>query len=338
MIKSTAILLIGFSVCYSFILTLTHFRCNNYKDQRFAQAMGVVLVLALVGLQLSHFMYLQHGSLWVHSSFYSALLFTVAPAFYLFSKPLLKAQEQMSIWAFVHFIPVLLVFFLSHGIALPLSFLMGAFYLLWLAFSLYALRKQRDRFRIELVILGTVFVIAVGVLLLGLAMPVLSERLFFTLYTIAIGMAFVLMAVALTYAPKVTDEVVEAARETYAVSTLKHVDCESSLKALDTLMQEQKLYKENNLDLHALAVELGLTAHQLSELMNTRLGKSFSRYLREQRVTAAQRLLKEEPSASVLSIGLDVGFTSQSNFYEAFREITGTTPGKYRKLEASIAK
>jgi AraC-like DNA-binding protein len=333
MIASIATLLIGFSVCYAFILTLTHFRCDNYKGQRFAQTMGVVLVLALVGLQLSHYAYLQQVGMWVHSPFYAVLLFTVAPAFYLFSKPLLKAQEQLSVWAFVHFLPIFFAVFLPKGITLLLSFVIGAFYLLWLGSSVYALRKQRDRFRIELVILGTVFVIAVGVLLLGLAMPVLSERLFFSLYASAIGMAFVLMAVALTYAPKVTDEVAEAARETYAVSTLNHIDCDATLQALDALMQERKLYKENNLDLSTLAIELGLTAHQLSELMNTRLGKSFSRYLREQRVTAAQRLLKEEPSASVLSIGLDVGFTSQSNFYEAFREITGTTPGKYRKLD-----
>jgi len=331
--QTIAILLIGFSVCYAFILTLTHFRCNNYKDQRLAQSMGVVLVLALVGLQLSHYAYLQHGSPIIHSSIYSVLLFSVAPAFYLFSKPLLKAQQQ-STTAFLHFLPILIAIWLPHKFALPLSFLLGAFYLLWLAFSIYALRGQRDRFQIELIILGTVFVIAIGVLLLGLAMPILSEPVFFTAYTIAIGMAFVLMAVALTYAPKVTDEVVEAARETYAVSTLKNVDCESSLRALDQLMQEKEMYKQNNLDLHTLAVELDLNAHQLSELINTRLGKSFSRYLREQRVEAAQRLLKTQKTASVLSIGLDVGFTSQSNFYEAFREIAGTTPGKYRKLKA----
>jgi AraC-like DNA-binding protein len=34
----------------------------------------------------------------------------------------------------------------------------------------------------------------------------------------------------------------------------------------------------------------------------------------------------------VLSVGLNVGFTSQSNFYEAFREVEGGTPGQYRKL------
>ena len=49
--------------------------------------------------------------------------------------------------------------------------------------------------------------------------------------------------------------------------------------------------------------------------------------------TAAPDLLwVAEPSASVLSVGLSVGFTSQSNFYEAFREIEGMTPGQYRKL------
>ena len=38
-------------------------------------------------------------------------------------------------------------------------------------------------------------------------------------------------------------------------------------------------------------------------------------------------MLLAEPSASVLSVGLNVGFSAQSNFYEAFREIEGMTPG-----------
>jgi AraC-like DNA-binding protein len=68
--------------------------------------------------------------------------------------------------------------------------------------------------------------------------------------------------------------------------------------------------------------------------VNGRLGKGFSRYLRERRIEAAKAMLLGEPKASVLSVGLCVGFTSQSNFYEAFREIEGCTPGQYRKLHA----
>ena len=48
-------------------------------------------------------------------------------------------------------------------------------------------------------------------------------------------------------------------------------------------------------------------------------------------------MLLEEPGASVLSVGMNVGFTSQSNFYDAFREITGTTPGKFRGMNSPPA-
>lgn len=99
-------------------------------------------------------------------------------------------------------------------------------------------------------------------------------------------------------------------------------------------MQIDQIFTEPGLGLSSLAERLGLNSHQLSELMNTRLGKSFSRYLREQRVSAAKVMLHAERSASVLSVGLSVGFTSQSNFYEAFREIEGMTPGQFRKLNA----
>jgi AraC-like DNA-binding protein len=87
-----------------------------------------------------------------------------------------------------------------------------------------------------------------------------------------------------------------------------------------------------------LAERLGLSTHQLSELLNARLGKSFSRYLREHRVAAAKAMLCDEPTASVLSVGLNVGFTSQSNFYEAFREIEGMTPGQFRKLRSTTTQ
>lgn len=330
--QALATLFIGFSLFYSIILSLTHFRCENYKGQNFAQSMGIVILLSLIGLQMSHYFYLQQGSNFIHSAYYSVMLFSVAPAFYLFSKPLLKAENSYHPSQLIHALPVIASIFIPHHIALPLSFFIGAGYLLWLAQSIYALRQQRGRFHIELLILATVFVIAVVVLILGLSLPLISEHLFFMLYASAIGLAFLLISIVLSYTPQISNEVAEAAQETYAISTLSSVDCESSLKNLKNLMQENQLYQENNLDLYTLAVQLELSSHQLSELINTRLGKSFSRYIREQRVQAAQQMLKDKPSTSVLSVGLSVGFTSQSNFYDAFREIVGTTPGKYRKL------
>ena len=246
--------------------------------------------------------------------------------------PLLKAQDAIKPVQFLQFGPIMLVFVLSYETSFLLAFMLGGLYLLWLARSVYALRQQRGRFRWELSLLVTIFILAVLVLFLGLLFPLVSQRLFFTFYTCAIGLAFLFIHIVLASTPQLSIEVVEAARETYAKSTLTNIDTDQCLQKLNTLMQERKLFQENNLDLFTLATELELSSHQLSELMNSCLGKSFSRYIPEQRVEAAKKRLHEAPKMSVLSVGLSVGFTSQSNFYEAFREIVGTSPAKYRKL------
>ncbi|MBU0654884.1 MAG: helix-turn-helix domain-containing protein [Gammaproteobacteria bacterium] len=332
-----AVLLSGFSVFSALIMTLTHFRCDNYKGQLLAQGMGVILLLTLVGLQLTHFFWLQGTADFVHTAYYQVLLFAVAPAFYLFSKPLLQADSILHPYQLLHLLPVLAAPLLPFSLALPLAFAVGAGYLLWLAYSIHALRSQRSRFRLELAILGTVFAIALAVLLLGLGLPLIPEKLFFTLYASAIGIAFLLVSIVLSLAPQLSTEVAEAARETYAVSTLGNVDCAHMLVRLGNLMDQEQVFQNPDMDLPTLAERMQLTPHQLSELINTRLGKGFSRYIREYRVEAAEDLLLDKPSMPVLTVGMEVGFTSQSNFYQAFREMTGMTPGQYRKVHLQVA-
>jgi AraC-like DNA-binding protein len=327
-----AVLLIGFSLFSALSIIFTHFRREHYPDQPLTRLTGTALLLVLACLQLSHFLYLQDDPGIVHSPYYPALLFMVAPLFYLFSQPILQAFSSYRPLQLLHFLPLLLVPLLPRPLALPLAFLLGAGYLLWLARGIYALRAQRSRFRLELGILGVVFVIALLVALLGLGLLQLPERLFFSLYAIAIGLAFLLVSTTLQLSPTLSADVAEAARESYTKSALGGVDCDAALEGLRLLMEREQLYRESELDLPLLANRLDLSVHQLSEIINTRLGKSFSRLIREYRVAAARDMLLAEPTAAVLAVGLSVGFTSQSNFYDAFREITGMTPGRYRKL------
>jgi len=331
-VLTIAILLSGFSIFSALILAFTHFRSINYPDLNQTRYMGVVLVLTLAGLQLLHFTYLQLGVSFINSGIYQMLLFAVAPAFYLFSKPLLKGPAHFQGSHFIHALPVIAAYWLPDSIALPVAFIIGAGYLLWLSHSLYALRKQRSRFYLELTMLGTAFMIALAVLIMGLSLPDLDEKLFFSIYASAIGGAFILINLAINLSPRLPAKITEAASETYATTTLSNVDCDVALHKLDSLMTDNRVYENNELDLQTLARQIDLSSHQLSELINTRLGKGFSRYMREMRVDAAKRLLLAETSASVLSVGLSVGFTSQSNFYDAFREITDMTPGKFRKI------
>ncbi len=96
-------------------------------------------------------------------------------------------------------------------------------------------------------------------------------------------------------------------------------------------MKVSRLYQNESLNLAMVAEAMSLTSHQLSELVNRQFGINFSRYIREQRVNAAKLILINEPKSSVLSIGLEVGFGTQSSFYAAFSEIAGMSPGAYRK-------
>ena len=348
-----AILLAGFSVFSALFLALTHFSGEPYRDQPGSRAMGLILLLVLCGLQLAHFAWLYAGVEWVMSAAYRVAIFAVAPAFFLFAQPLLKPRMRESLRpaSLGHLLPLALSAWLPGRIALPLAFAVGAGYLLCLARQLFVLRRERARFGGEMTLLAGVFIVAIGASLLGLLQAALPEKLFFSLYASAIGVAFFLVQLALGFRPQLSVEVREAisetlaetptetlaematgaAREAYASSTLNNVDCSAALASLDRLMRIDRLYTNPELSLPGLAERLGLSTHQLSELFNARLGKGFSRYLREQRVAAAKAMLRDEPSASVLSVGLSVGFTAQSNFYEAFREIEGATPGAYRK-------
>lgn len=336
-VTSIALLLIGFSIFSAMVLALTHFRSVHYPDQCFSKVMGLLLLLALGGLQSAHFAWLYLDQEWVATGFYRTLLFMVAPAFFLFSQPLLRPQALPGgrRLRLLHAVPVLVAPWLTADLALPSSFVLGAAYMMWLARSVYGLRGERARFHLEIGMLGTVFLIAISVAVLGLMQSLLPDKLFFTLYASSIGLAFFLVQTTLGLRPQLSTEVIEVseiAQTAYVSSTLGSVDCDAALARLRSLMQSERIYIDPALNLPGLAEQLALSTHQLSELINARLGKGFSRYLREQRVAAAKSMLCAAPSASVLSVGLSVGFTSQSNFYEAFREIEGMTPGQYRKL------
>ena len=334
---SLALLLIGFSLFSAVVLALSHFRPANYVSQPGARAMGLLLLAALTGLQITHFAWLHLDLPWIDSMAYRILLFSVAPAFFMFSEPLLTpaADQPKPLLMCCHLAPALIAPWLPAAIALPLAFVIGALYLLWLTRRIYQLRAERSQYHQEIILLGLVFLIAVVVAALGLFKHVLAEKYFFSLYATAIGLAFLLVQIALGLRPQLVTQISEtahASQTSYSNSTLGNVDCNAALARLNTLMTIEHLYADQELSLASLAQRLELSSHQLSELINAQLGKSFSRYLREQRSAAAKHMLCAEPSASVLSVGLSVGFSSQSNFYEAFREIEGMTPGQYRKL------
>jgi len=116
----------------------------------------------------------------------------------------------------------------------------------------------------------------------------------------------------------------------YGRSRIDGINSDTVEKRLKELMEEDKAFCDEDITLKDIAEELSITAHQLSEFLNTRLQMSFKTLINTYRVEEAKKLLISEPERSVLSIGLAVGFNSRSNFNIVFSKYTGTTPSEFR--------
>ena len=79
--------------------------------------------------------------------------------------------------------------------------------------------------------------------------------------------------------------------------------------------------------------------NHVSQTINAGLQTTFFDYINQRRVEAAMKLMQSDASSreAILDIALEVGFNSTSTFYNAFRKVTGQTPGAYRQRMLSKA-
>lgn len=332
MLGVTSIAVAGFSVIVAPLLFLAYALFLAVPNKSAYSVLScAALVAALTTLQIGHLQHFLGGTPPLLVAAYRVALFIAPLAFYLFGRWAVLPSEPFRPVLLLHLVPTGLLFLTPLDFALPVLFATGVGYAVWLGQMAHALRAQRKHARFEFFYSTVLVSLAVGVLALGFALPFVDDSYFYHFYCTAIGIGFAVVVVALVANPELLPDITEAARVRYGTSTLKGLDVDGLLRRLDAAMTEPSVYRNQELDLATLASQLDVTAHQLSELVNARLGVGFSRYVRERRIEVAKRVLIAEPQASILAISLDTGFKSQSSFYAAFKEITGQSPGSYRK-------
>lgn len=102
------------------------------------------------------------------------------------------------------------------------------------------------------------------------------------------------------------------------------------LKRLSAIMQTQQSYLNQSIKLAHIAKSIDSTPHEVSQVINDRLGISFNHYINEFRIKAACAMLKETDHLSIEGIGQEVGFKSRSTFYNAFKVRMNQTPAQYK--------
>jgi AraC-like DNA-binding protein len=126
-------------------------------------------------------------------------------------------------------------------------------------------------------------------------------------------------------------------QEKYRHSTkLVGIDTTEILARLDRAMDEKKLYMDYELSLSSLSKTIGITPHQLSEILNARLGLNFRQYVNHFRIDAAKECLRLHPERTILDVAFDCGFGSKSAFNTAFSQATGMSPTEWKREKSRL--
>jgi AraC-like DNA-binding protein/tetratricopeptide (TPR) repeat protein len=99
------------------------------------------------------------------------------------------------------------------------------------------------------------------------------------------------------------------------------------------LLVEESLYRDPELTPSTLAKRLGMSTRRLSEVVAAVEGCSVSQYFNRLRVAEASRIL-ESGDAQVYkleTLAEQCGFNSRQHFHRVFEQVTGVSPGFYRK-------
>lgn len=104
------------------------------------------------------------------------------------------------------------------------------------------------------------------------------------------------------------------------------------MRRIDALMDEEKLFRKNDLSVSDLAERLGERQRAVSAVISASRNINFKTYINEYRVAEAKRLLDEDKNnrRTIDAIAGEAGFANRSSFYRVFKKMEGISPTDYR--------
>ncbi|MDX2068165.1 MAG: helix-turn-helix domain-containing protein [Haliscomenobacter sp.] len=104
-----------------------------------------------------------------------------------------------------------------------------------------------------------------------------------------------------------------------------------------TTVEAQQLYLDADLTLQKLAEMVGLTAREISQVINLQTQTNFSDWINGFRIEAAKRKItsREYRNQKIAAIAFDSGFNTLSSFNATFKNKTGYTPTEYRNVNTT---
>lgn len=307
---------------------------------------GVVLMACAIAHSFeSHFYYTAHVHFSVLTWFLSSM---AAGVFWLFCSVLFEDEPRIPTWRFA--VPCVVLALWLPGAFLPPS---PARAIAWwifaassLAIHIHILLMTWRGWRIDLVerrrhLRAPIAAAATGYMLVqtlcdfglgdGPALPSLAQAMAQALLGVGSALALLRAEPVLVQAGAPAD----AAPTPTPAQTLDLTPADRLVLArLDKAMDENEVWRGEDLSIGTLAALVGAPEHRLRRLINGTLGhRNFADYVNGRRIEAAKVALADPEQAlkSVSTIAYELGFASLGPFNRAFRAATGVTPTAWRQ-------
>ncbi|HEX3386682.1 MAG TPA: ABC transporter permease, partial [Mucilaginibacter sp.] len=195
-----------------------------------------------------------------------------------------------------------------------------------------------DRHRYELQWLNNLLMVFGALWLLWIPFTVtgfyyhLGAQVYYPLYVLLISMLIWIAAQAF-----LKPEIGAHADTIPVLKPLLPAELKQKAAWLKKAVKENRYYQDPDLSLASLAEKVGLHTHELSRVLNTVLKKSFNDFINEYRVQEAIRKMQDPANdhITLLGIGYESGFNSQTSFNRIFKQITGKSPLEYKNEQST---
>jgi len=314
--------------------------------------LGAMILAMSISLSMSVFGYFNPGMLKIYSQIGSSASFYVGPLLYLFLKAATSGTNQMQrSWKFM--LCGLSALVLLIGLIRPYEVLSADWckyiartvYVQWFAFLTLAGFEIKDRIRqffekhlgLKAQDKWLLTIYGGNLLIFGFYVLSLTGAPFSTCINGAIVFSFMLyIAIFILLYRKKTDDLFQFIPEKTTNRKLDPAMARVLIEKVEKIMATEKIYKDPDLKLGSLARAVGISPHQLSQLLNDYLENNFTTYVNSYRIEDACILISGDNKLTLESIGYEVGFNSKSTFFAAFKKHTGMTPLSHQQQSTLI--
>ncbi len=296
--------------------------------------------------------------------------FLIAPLLWFYTKELIGGRVRLSVSLILHFLPFLLIIFLSltlrsinpdfqlirfldhHQRLINVFFWMSVVvqfssyqFLIrrkWIAYQEFITQEVSNKEGIDiswvrffmivflLINLFFLFSLFVAIHLENGSWLPRTTALIFSLSVFALGYKGILQKELFQHSGAIKPDDITILP---ASTTVVNKPDQELISRLLNYMEGKRPYLDPELTLSQLAKDLNISRSLLSQSINDGIGDNFYDFVNKYRVEEVKRLMiaPEVRNFNLLGIALESGFKSKSTFNLIFKRFTGLTPTEYRK-------